>query len=186
MVIVPIAIVSCQRTESIPNQKAISVEAAQTSSLPDGAIAIDVNGQALSFHKNVVNDRIRTAAILDGLRKFAIESSAKANGSAASDTVVANRNWEELEILGVTIRRNGVVLVDSVVVYIPNKSDDKQHALRWKSHNMALVEPDTTLALNFESLIDCMKARGIEVIASHPVGRGLWQESLSIRKWASQ
>lgn len=176
-------VAGCKRIESLTSQKAPASSNLQASTIPDGAIAIDVDGQALSHHQSEVDLRVRTAAILDGLRNFARDNSPTTDLAARGDTVIAMRNWDGIEILGVTIQHNGIILVDSVVVNVVNFQNEKPISLRWKSQNMTLIEPDTTLTLNFEELIGSLKARGIEVKRSRPVGRGLWQESLSIRHW---
>lgn len=177
------AVAGCKRIESITNQKLPASANVQASTLPDGAIAIDVDGQALSHHQSEVDLRVRTAAILDGLRNFARDNSPTTDVAARGDTVIAMRNWDGIEILGITIQHNGIIHVDSVVVNVVNFQNDKPVSLRWKSQNMTLVEPDSTHDLNFEDLIGSLKARGIEVKRSRPIGRGLWQESLSIRHW---
>ena len=147
---------------------------------------IDVDGEAISPRNSDPDDRVRAAAILDALRKFALESKDNAQSLTAQDTVISSYNWDGIEIQGVTIRRAGVVLLDSVVLNIVNFPDENLDFRRWKSFNMSLVEPGVDHDLDFEELIESLKAHGIEVKSSRPVGRGLWRESLSIRRWANQ
>ncbi len=178
--------IGCKRIESIQNQKTPRSGTAPASSLPTGALVIDVNGQAIAPRNSEPDDRVRTAAILDALRNFSLESQNKSTSGVTSDTVIAIRNWDGIDILGVTIRHAGVVLLDSVVVSVVNFKNENPIKMRWKSINMTLVEPDSLKNLKFDDLIGSLNARGIEVKIGLPKGLGIWQETLSIRRWGNR
>jgi len=176
----------CSRLESIPKAESAQTIRTAIAGIPDGVVAVDVLGRSLVRDSAVDDPRIRTSAILDGLRNFALEMSGVNRPQNSNDTVIAKHEWDGLEIFGITIYRNGIVMVDSVSVSIHHLESENLKQYRWKSENMSLVEPGTETSLNFELLVESLKARGIEVKGGRQAASGIWQESLSIRQWSNE
>jgi len=173
----------CRQIEQAPRQTQLFATAAPESALPQGAVIADIVGQAVCEDSASPTDRLRAAAILDALRKLALGNRGDQLTIAADDTIIASAEWDGIRVLGVTIRHGGVVLLDSVVVAVMNFQNDKPVAQRWKSFNMKLIEPPTESEARLAELIGALKAREIEATGGRPVAQGLWQESLSVRRW---
>jgi len=155
----------------------------QAGASPEGAIIKDAVGRALIDDSGKPNDRIRAAAILDALRNLALQLQLEEGSRPATDTIIAFRNWGAAEALGVTIRRNGVTLLDSVALTVFEIRGEKQSWRRWKSFNMKLIEPGGDADARLGELIEALNVRGVQAAGGKPAERGVWQETLQLRKW---
>ena len=177
------AFIGCRQIDQTPRQTQLFASASPETTPPAGAVIADIVGQAVCIDSASPDDRLRAAAILDALRKLALGKRSEQLTSASDDTIIASAEWDGIRVLGVTIRHGGVVLLDSVVVTIVNFQNDKIKVHRWKSFNMELAEPSDAESPQLTELIGALKAREIETTGGRPVARGLWQESLSVRRW---
>jgi hypothetical protein len=176
-----IALSGCNRSD---DQRLSQVYASgNTESTPGNATILDVTGQAMLPGDQTADERVRAVAILDALRKLVLGSRSDTLRTAGSDTIIATTEFDGISILGVTFRRHGVVMLDSVVVQIVNYRDSRQEVRRWKSFNMELIEPATDQTVNLDDLTGSLLARKIEVSGGHPVSTGLWEEKLEVRRW---
>lgn len=123
-------------------------------------------GQAISGVANLAPERIRVAAIIDGLRIIA--------GRRAISPQVC---WliGTLQITNSNRIEKGMVVFDSTVV--------EAGGHRWASVNLRLVEPKTGSDPQLQSLLQALKSNNIEVSDGHDSGRGLWLETVTLRKW---
>lgn len=177
-----IFIAGCKRIESIP-KSSVAQSSAPVAILPEGTVIVDIDGEAIPPRDSAPDDRTRSAAILDALRKYTIASQKPSADTTPQDTIIAAMAWDGIDLLGITFRRSGVTLLDSVVLQITNFQNEKPTVYRWKTFNLKLVEPSDAESPNFDDLVGSLKARGIEVKEGRPSGRGLWRETLAIRRW---
>jgi len=173
----------CREVEQVPRQSQLFASASPESAPPAGAVIADIVGQAVCEDSSSPTDQLRAAAILDGLRKLALGKRSDQLNTTLDDTIIATAEWDGIQVLGVTIRHGGVVLLDSVVVQIINFAGDRPTSRRWKSFNMKLIEPSAGQDVKLSELIGALKAREIEATGGKAIAQGLWQESLAVRRW---
>ncbi len=182
-VLVTMLLVGCSRISPGEKQAQVYSSGASAAPAPVGAELTDVTGQAMVHDSSLPDDRAKVAALLDALRKLALGDRAESLESAQDDTIIAIHNWEGVKVLGVTIRRGGVVLLDSVALDLLIITDEKATSHRWKSNNMQLILPASSADAGLQELTDALKARGIDPVGGRPAGHGLWEEKLAVRRW---
>jgi hypothetical protein len=176
--------VGCHKISPNSGQGKLNAVAAQVELEPPNSTVVDITGEALLPKDSpVADERCRTAAIIDGLRKFASLGS-KADTAVnqnPSDTIIAIRDWEGMMIRGVTIRQNGIILMDSVVVAVM-QSIDPPRFLHWKTFNFQLVTPPPEQDAELDKLSEALKARGIETAGGRQISPNYWEEKLNVRR----
>ncbi|MDP8237645.1 MAG: hypothetical protein P9X24_01020 [Candidatus Hatepunaea meridiana] len=142
----------------------------------------EVVGESLITGKDEkVNNRIRIAALIDGLRNLTIgERSITYTTGQVPDTLIYTANWSGLLISVRTIRLNGVLLSDAVRVTYTDV-DDPRLAPSWCIQNLKLVHPIEGKDTQFAILKNALIERGFSFTNNYQIGENVWREELNYK-----
>ncbi len=131
-----------------------------------------------------IEDRIRTAALIDALRKMALKKKNMFNrqNGAAHDTTKIMYNWSGLIVDAETIRYNGVVIHDEISLKIKTESSDAVNC-EWNVNNLKLMRPPKDTPSNFETLSEALQKRGFEHDGGRRIGQNIWHETIREKEW---
>jgi len=131
-------------------------------------------GEALVPAEPVASGRLRAAALVDALGKWALE-----NGEPfrqESDTLRTRADVNQLKIETIKVIRNGVELTGTTRVKVIGRNHGEQ---RWRVENLVLAEPAGSDG-NLEALLDALQAAGFVSAGGLPVGTGFWREEIAM------
>ena len=132
-----------------------------------------------------IDEGVRMAALLDGLRKLAVEESSPTDPEKLKNTLECKVDWDGLKVSTSTVRRNGIVVRDVVRVSL-SVDNLLGSEMKWRVRNMKLVEPAKPEDIKLSVLQDALLVRGITLSGSHRLGQDIWCEVLSIKRWVRE
>ncbi len=150
---------------------------------PEG-LTVELVGEALlPGEASGPDDRCRVTALMDALRRLAAEERFGSDSSSdPPDTLICEREWEGLRLRSMTIRKNGMVLSDTVELTLDTKKPAPE-TLRWRAVNFRLIEPVEMDDPCLQRLTDALVRRGFIPQHGQRLGRSIWREALSVRRW---
>lgn len=124
----------------------------------------------------------RTVAILDALRKLALqESVGNWDSLAPGDTISCDWNMEGLHLKSSTVVNYGIVVCDIVDLSLLLPEGSEPHPY-WSSRNLKLIQPKLGKVKKLNRLTAALEERGINIARSYNFGSDIWREELVVRR----
>ncbi|MCF7810218.1 hypothetical protein K9N50_04435 [bacterium] len=144
---------------------------------------VSITGESLIRNDDFkIDDRVRIAAIIDGLRKLVISKSDWTENDNRQDTLECHAEWDGLEITARTLRNNGVVIWDVIDVKFKPETVSKRN-YNWRVQNSRLLVPFESNSTHFEVLQKVLAERDISLTGNYRLGQNVWCEKMSMKVW---
>ncbi len=185
-----ISLTGCNRGDSKSYQTYLAQAGKGMENSP--VTVIELVGESLIFSNSdsdsCRNDRIRTAALIDALRKLS-EKRGNPSGRTDEEGIMINNNCRlDLDGLNISSRtglKSGVVISDIVEVTLSDNKENKLVAV-WRMNNMKLIKPVEGDDPGLSILQQAMTDRGFEFVRNERLGDNIWCETVNYKFTSEQ
>ncbi|MBM3326976.1 MAG: hypothetical protein FJY65_08365 [Calditrichaeota bacterium] len=157
-------------------------------------VIVCCTGEALLASEGAASERVRLAAIIDALGKWAASdltsTSIDGGQSAGADGEVENtsprsqrrtvKKWNDLHIAKSVEIYNGCILEDRIDVTLA--SSESNRTFFWRVCNLELIEPAQSDALHPDVLENYLERFGVVIDAGEHCGFSLWTHKLTFHR----